>query len=63
LPTWDAVTEQLPAFTGVSVVPLTVQISGVVLVKPTVRPLPAVAVSVYEGAVALSESTGVKVMV
>ena len=63
MPTWEAVIEHVPAFTGVSVVPLTVQTSGVVLAKATVAPTPAVAVSAYEGAAALNEATGVKTMV
>ena len=55
--------EHVPAFTGVSVVPLTVQTAGVVLLKATVAPTPAVAVSAYEDVVAISDETGVKVMV
>ena len=55
--------EHVPAFTGVSVVPLTVQTAGVVLLKATVAPTPAVAVSAYEDVVAISEETGVKLMV
>jgi len=57
------VIEHVPAFTGVSVVPLTVQTEVVVLLKATVAPTPAVAVSAYEDVVAISEETGVKVMV
>jgi hypothetical protein len=57
------VIEHLPAFTGVRVVPLTVQTSGVVLAKATVAPTPAVAVSAYEATVALNEAIGVKMMV
>jgi hypothetical protein len=57
------VIEHVPAFTGVSVVALTVQTAGVVLLKATVAPTPAVAVSAYEGVVTIIEATGVKVMV
>ena len=38
LPAWLAVTEQLPALTKVTVVPLTVQTLGVVEAKATARP-------------------------
>ena len=52
-----------PAFTGVSVVPLTVQNSLVVLAKATGRPLVALATSAYEGVAAETDVTGVKVTV
>ena len=63
MPAWEAVIEHVPAITGVSVVPLTVQIRGVVLVNATAVPAPAVAVSEYEAAVAFNELVGVKVIV
>ena len=52
-----------PAFTGVRVVPLTVQISLVVLAKATGRPLLALATSAYVAVVAVTDATGVNVII
>ena len=53
----------LPALISVIEVTATSQMSGVVLVKVTVRPLPAIASSAYAVAVALSVVGGLKLMV
>jgi hypothetical protein len=60
-PAWAAVIKQSPALTVLRTVPLTVQISVVVLVNVTGSPLLALAVSEYTGVVAAIDPTGVKV--
>lgn len=63
MPACDAVTEHVPAVTGVRVTPLTVQIVVVVEANVTVKPEAAVAVSVKAEAGTVPAPGVAKVMV